>query len=127
VQQQYSFIDGEDFKTGARYYRVKTVNQDGSFAFSVIRSVVFDAVTSWKVMPNPSTGKFYFIYQSGSNKILNAQITDAIGKQLKTYALKGNGFLQKLNIDLTNHAAGIYFLRIQLNDKEQTYKLKKKV
>jgi hypothetical protein len=86
---------------------------------------VFDAVTTWKVMPNPSTGKFYFIYQSDNNEILNAQITDAIGKQLKTYTLKGNGFLQKLNIDLTTHAAGIYFLRIQLNGKEQTYKLYK--
>jgi hypothetical protein len=126
AQQQYSFIDEEEFKTGARYYRIKTVNQDGSFVYSIIRSVVFDAITIWQLMPNPSTGKFYFIYQANNNELLNAQITDAIGKQIKAYAVKGNGFVQKLTIDLTNHPAGIYFLRIHLNNKEQIFKLYKK-
>jgi hypothetical protein len=126
VQQQYSFADQEELKTGPRYYRIKTINQDGSFSYSIIRSVVFDPFTAWQVMPNPSTGKFYFVYHSDNNEILNAQVTDAIGKQLKTYVLKGSVQMQKLNIDLSGQAAGIYFLRIKLNGKEQTYKLYKK-
>jgi hypothetical protein len=127
-QQQYSFIDQEPFKSGARYYRLKTINQDGSFNYSVIRSVIFDDVTNWQVVPNPSTGLFYLVYYANVGEEINIQLTDAIGKLVKRNAVTGNGFLQKFAIDIStkSYSSGIYFLQAEINGKKQTFKLYKK-
>ena len=126
-QQQYSFVDKESFKSGARYYRIKTINQDGSFTYSLTRSVVFDTIANWQVIPNPSSGLFNLIYQANSGETMNVQVSDAIGKMIKAYTVKGNGFVQKLIIDLSSkgYAGGIYMLQLQLGDKLQTFKLYK--
>jgi len=127
-QQQYNFIDKENFKSGTRYYRIKTVNQDGSHNYSIIRSVVFDLITNWQIAPNPSSGLFYLIYNANMGEEINIQLTDAIGKVLKTYSIKGSGFVEKLPIDLSkqNYPAGIYILQTQLNSKRETFKLHKR-
>ena len=127
-QQQYSFIDRENFKSGTRYYRIKTVNQDGSYSYSVIRSVVFDIITAWQIAPNPSAGLFYLIYNANNGEEINIQLSDAIGKVLKVYTIKGSGFVQKLPIDLStnNYPAGIYILQTQRNEATQTFKLHKR-
>ena len=128
TQQQYSFIDKENFKSGARYYRIKTVNKDGSFSYSVTRSVVFDVIANWQIAPNPSSGLFYLIYNANIGEEINVQLTDAIGKVLKRYTTKGDGGVQKLAIDLSieNYPAGIYILQTRQNDHRQTFKLYKR-
>ena len=128
TQQQYSFIDKENFKSGTRYYRIKTVNDDGSFSYSVIRSVVFETITNWQIAPNPSSGLFYLIYTANIGEEINIQLTDAIGRILKIYTTKGNGSVQKLVIDLSSdgYARGIYFLQTQLNGNTKTFKLYKR-
>jgi hypothetical protein len=126
TQQQYGFIDKETFKNGARYYRIKIINKDGSFTYSLIRSLVFNSITTMRVLPNPSPGLFYLVYQANTGETVNMQLTDAIGKLIKTYINIGNGSPQKLTIDLSGFAAGIYMLQIQVNGKLQTFKLYKK-
>ena len=127
TEQKYDFIDQENFKSGARYYRIKTINQDASFTYSVIRSVVFDAITEWQVVPNPSTGLFTLVYQAGPNEIVNIQVSDAVGRIIKTYELRGNGSLQKSAVDLSGkgYAPGIYLLQLKAGGRLQTFKLYK--
>ena len=119
-QQQYSFIDQESFKSGDRYYRLKTINQDGSFTYSIIRSVIFDIVTSWQVVPNPSTGMFFLVCHADVGEEINIQLTDAIGKLIKHTTVKGNGFVQKFAIDISpkSYSSGIYFLQGEISGKE---------
>jgi hypothetical protein len=128
TQQQYSFTDKENFKSGARYYRIKTVNKDGSFSYSVTRSVTFEAITSWQVVPNPSSGLFYLLYQANLGDQINIQVTDGIGKIVKGYTVTGNGSLQKLAIDLSanTYAAGIYMLQTSINKENKTFKIYKR-
>jgi hypothetical protein len=127
-QQQYTFTDNETFKTGARYYRIKTVNLDGSFSYSIIRSVVFNTIIDWQVMPNPSSGLFYLVYQANLGETMDVQVLDAIGRAIKTYNIAGNGLAQKLPIDLSAavYAPGIYILQLDINGKSQTFKLYKR-
>jgi hypothetical protein len=59
---------------------------------------------------------------------VNLQISDAIGKVIKTYSGKGNALVQKLIIDLSNkaYATGIYMLQLKTGGgKFQTFKLYK--
>lgn len=127
VQLQYSFVDKESFKSGVRYYRIKTINQDGSFVYSLTRSLIFDVIANWQVVPNPSSGLFTLVYQAGLGETVNLQISDAIGKVIKTYSGKANGLVQKLIIDLSNKAysTGIYMLQLKTGGKLQTFKLYK--
>jgi hypothetical protein len=128
TQQEYSFTDKENFKSGSRYYRIKTVNQDGSFSYSVTRSVTFEAITNWQVVPNPSSGLFYLVYQANLGEQISIQVTDAIGKIIKTYTATGSGSLQKLAIDLSAniYSAGIYLLQTRIDKENKTFKIYKR-
>ena len=120
-------IDKERFKSEVRYNRIKTINQDGSFVYSLTRSLIFDVIANWQVVPNPSSGLFTLVYQAGLGETVNLQISDAIGKVIKTYSGKANGLVQKLIIDLSNKAysTGIYMLQLKTGGKLQTFKLYK--
>jgi hypothetical protein len=121
----YTFTDNEAVKSGARYYRLKIVNTDGSFSYSPVRSVVFAEAVLWQVYPNPSNGLFSLVYQLNSNEEIIARIIDAKGSVVKEYRKTGNGFLQKLNVDLVSNASGVYLLQIDAAGKKQTFKLYK--
>jgi hypothetical protein len=125
--RQYSFSDLEQGKTGARYYRLKTVNLDGSFTYSDIKAVMFGDAVLWQVYPNPSSGKFNLVYQLNANEIITGKLYDAKGSLVKDYRTIANGFLQKLNIDISanNYASGVYLLRINAGTAEQVFRLYK--
>lgn len=125
TSQNYSFTDKEADKFGPRYYRLKIINLDGSFVYSVVRSVVFDDAVLWKVYPNPSHGVFSLVYQANSNETIYARIIDAKGSLIKEYHKAGNGLAQKLNIDLSLQATGVYLLQLDASGKRQIFKLYK--
>jgi hypothetical protein len=76
-EQQYTFVDEEPIKTGVRFYRLKIVDGDGTFRFSEVRPVFFDDAVAWQVYPNPSGGRFHFLYQANAGDQLHVQIEDA--------------------------------------------------
>ena len=121
----YNFSDLEPDKFGPRYYRLKVVNFDGSFTYSPIRSVVFADAVLWQVYPNPSTGVFNLVYQLTNNEQLYTRIVDAKGSLVHEYSKSGNGFPQKLNIDLSTKPKGVYLLQVQSPGKTQSFKLYK--
>ena len=125
--RQYSFTDNEPGKTGARYYRLKTVNTDGSFTYSEIKAVMFGDAILWQVYPNPSAGKFNLVYQLNAGEVMTGNLYDAKGSLVKEYRTSANGFLQKLNIDISanNYASGVYLLRIKAGKSEHTFRLYK--
>lgn len=127
TKQQYGFLDTEIFKTGVRYYRLKTINQDGSYSYSVTRSLIFNELVEWQVIPNPSGGLFYFIYYMDKSEIMNMQLTDVTGRLLKNYSITGNATIQKQIVDISSKsfATGIYFLQVHQKGKMKVFKLYK--
>ena len=122
----YTFTDTEADKFGARYYRLKIVNLDGSFNYSPIRSVVFSDPVLWNIYPNPSNGLFSLVYQLNNSDKIHARIIDAKGSLIREYYKTGNGFPQKLSIDLFGKASGIYLLQVDAAGKKETFRLYKK-
>jgi len=123
--QNYSFTDKEADKFGPRYYRLKIINLDGSFVYSVVRSVIFEDAVLWKVYPNPSHGIFSLIYQANNNEPVYARVLDTKGSLVKEYHKAGNGLAQKLSIDLSMQTSGVYLLQLDTPGKKQTFKLYK--
>lgn len=121
----YSFTDTEADKFGPRYYRLKIIDKDGSFSYSLIRSLVFSDPVLWKIYPNPSHGLFSLVYQVNSNEQISVRVIDAKGSLVREYNRTGNGFPQKLNIDLFGNANGVYLLQVNTADKKQMFKLYK--
>jgi len=125
TEQQYSFTDIENNKSGVRYYRLKIIDNDGSFKYSAIRPVVFNEEISWQVFPNPSSGIFILTYQAADGEAMNLKLYDVTGKLVKQYNLIANGFVQKLNIDLhePGFARGLYLLHVKAENREQSFRL----
>lgn len=125
TEQQYSFTDIENNKSGIRYYRLKIIDNDGSFKYSAIRPVVFNEEISWQVSPNPSSGIFKLTFQAADNEPITVKVYDVTGKTVKQYQLNSNGFVQQLIIDLSErqYAAGLYLLNASMRNKEETFKL----
>ena len=127
ASRSYSFTDADADKFGARYYRLKIVNANGSFRYSPVRAVVFENAVTWQAYPNPSSGRFYVSYQLTTGEKLEARLYDAKGSLVKEYRSAATGFLQKLSVDISanNYASGVYLLRIKAGGKEQVFKLYK--
>jgi hypothetical protein len=125
TEQQYSYTDLENNKSGIRYYRLKIIDNDGSFRYSAIRPVVFNEEISWQVFPNPSSGIFKLTYQAADGEAMTANVYDITGKTVKQYQLTANGFVQQLLIDLhePGFANGLYLLDVRTGDRKRSFKL----
>ncbi|MCE6988449.1 S8 family serine peptidase [Dyadobacter sp. CY323] len=120
TNSQYTFIDTDPAKSGVRYYRLRMVDRDSTFAFSRVRPVVFDEMAEWTVYPNPSKGLFFVNYQADAGKEVSVNIYDLNGRLFRKASSVATGFLQKSKVDITGNefTGGIYVLEID-NGKEK--------
>ncbi|MDB5197734.1 MAG: family serine peptidase, partial [Flaviaesturariibacter sp.] len=127
VSRLYSFTDTEADKFGTRYYRLKAINNDGSFRYSAIRPVTFADAVLWNVYPNPSAGIFFLVYETAVSEKLSLQVFNAQGALVMQEEKAGTGYPQKLVLNLKNKvfAAGMYLLKVKAGDQEQAFKLNK--
>jgi len=112
----YSFPDAEAVK-GLVYYRLKTIDNDGSFALSNIVKLKGgeDIKTSLKIFPNPVTTSITVSYPVAS-AMASLRIIHADGKKIANYNV-AVGSIQR-TIDVSGLASGQYF--IIYNNAEQT-------
>lgn len=126
-ERQYSFTDRELNKTGVRYYRLKIVDNDGSYSYSPVRPVVFSQETDWRVFPNPSAGLFGLLLQAAADEAMHLRVYDAAGRLVQQQQRVATGFVQKLFIDLQDKhfAPGLYLLEVTAGDKRQSFRVLK--
>lgn len=114
---------------GANYYRLKTVDKDGSFEYSTIKALTFKQTSSNDIhlFPNPFQEQIYVQLNLGNTHDLSLQLLNVFGQ---TVAEKN--FLNiygKTNItwDLKNSnlPSGTYFIKISIDGQIQTQKLTK--
>lgn len=102
------------------YYRLRMVDRDGSFTFSRIRSLTFDALQA-ALYPNPTTDVVYLTGEDLQN-IARIEVTDSHGKPVSA----SHGDLRR-GVSLKKMPAGLYFLRAyQQNGTLSTFKVVKK-
>jgi hypothetical protein len=125
-EQRYSFTDVESNKLGARYYRLKIIENNGSTSYSAIKPVLFNSDVQWTIQPNPSSGLFYLAVQAASGQLITASVADMSGKVVHKQQIMAGGFLQKITIDISSNrfASGLYLLEAITPDGiKQQFKL----
>lgn len=119
MQQHYKFIHQNPI-SGYNYYRLKQVNRDSTFTYSIIKSVWIDSVIQPTakeefvyVYPNPSfSGEFDIDYYTATSKLSSINIYDLMGNII--YADTWNVFsgISNYKLKLSDFPKGTYFLEV---------------
>jgi hypothetical protein len=125
--QAYNFTDIEPNKTGARYYRLKIIYRDGSFSYSIIKSVIFSEEFQPQLYPNPSNGIFNFVFQQNEGDVVNIKIYNMGGQLVQQSNTVATGFVQKIIIDIqqSRFATGLYMITAE-GASTKTFKVVKR-
>jgi hypothetical protein len=117
----YSLIDVDAVNqpSGILLYRVKLIDEDGSFKYSNV-VVIRISTTGIKVWPNPFVEKVQVSVNSASAGTVQMRITDVTGKTVYNKATTVNKGVNQFNItQLGSLPSGNYVLEI-INSNEQT-------
>ncbi|MFT3683283.1 MAG: T9SS type A sorting domain-containing protein [Ferruginibacter sp.] len=109
----YSFTDINPFP-GNNYYRLKSIDTDGIFNYSYVRTVVFEAGSGIvKVYPNPAKS---IIVMEGlyKNKNITIRIADLAGR---TVCIANKPANKRIETPVHSLQRGIYLLSIYDGDK----------
>ena len=101
---EYAFYDRQPL-SGTGYYRLKLVDQDGSFTYSEIRKVTFMGNVSVSVYPNPSRNFVTVTGLAGKSVI---RLMDINGRVLQTISASST----TERIDVSTLTKGMYNLVI---------------
>jgi type IX secretion system substrate protein len=116
---QYNYVDQTPM-TGANYYRLQEIAEDGSSVYSEIRSVEFTGTTiavNW--YPNPTHDQ---VTLTSSSTLQSITLISLDGRILQT----AQGFSSGQSVDLSRYPFGIYFLIIRTADGQtQTAKIER--
>jgi hypothetical protein len=126
MAQNYTFTDNRNGKNGMLYYRLRQVDEDGTFKFYGPRTVNFGAVTKTAIVayPNPFESEVKLAVEAtneGKAKLTLYTTTGKILTQHEEQLAKGASVLQ-LNLN-QNLPRGLYLLTIEQNGEVETLKL----
>ncbi len=111
----YNFLDTQPAKTGVRYYRLKTVNDDGSYTYSQVVVADFGGQQSiaGNLYPNPTFSLLYYsIYKNNtSNVVIN--IIDITGRVLLKNTFNPSMGINTFSMDVSNLPQGMYILQFE--------------
>lgn len=106
----YQFTDNYP-ETGVNYYRLQMQNIDGSYDYSLVRTLAFgNDKTEINVFPNPVKEETITIHST--DKTLdgkNGSVTDVSGKLILSFKITG----ENTYIDANSWLAGIYLIRLE--------------
>lgn len=120
-KQNYSFFDKNVGQGTPQYYRLKTVDLDGSTSFSSVISIdrTDKNTASFQVFPNPSKGVFYYKMRENASKTAELTLVDILGRIVLTQKLiHTEGSISALHL-----AAGTYVARLQTADNQSFSKI----
>lgn len=111
-KSNYSVMDRTPLKPGKVYYRLKTIDLDGSISYSRIVPVTVncDGKNDMTIYPNPTYGPasvHFSGFKPGSK--LKVALLNAQGQVLKTLTMDAD---ERNNLDLTDYPGGVYFLKV---------------
>lgn len=107
---------------GTNYYRLKMIDRDGKFAYSPVRTVVFDADNKFKIYPNPvtSTSNLTVAFEKTLNSDAEIYVYSSIGAKIIAATFSQGQSIY--NLQLPSITSGTYF--IVINTKEKLYQSK---
>lgn len=113
IIHNYSFVDA-NVVDGSIYYRLKTVDKNGLYTYSGVKTVQISTAKSSisKVYPNPfGVGHILtVVYSSQKGDKATFQLTNTIGQKLNTTTFPVHAGSNTLSISIGQLPPGIYYL-----------------
>ncbi len=129
--KNYNFIDYNPFQKSENniiYYRLKQIDFDGKFNYSKVVSVSNsnNDDNQFEVFPNPFNQSFTVLFNNENANPAVVEIIDIQGKIIATRKIETiNGLNSYSMDDLANLNAGIYFVKLTVNEQTFIQKLVK--
>ncbi len=120
---KYSYLDEVSGKSGARYYRLRQIDQDGKNVFSPVRVVNFSGgpegprQATLTAYPNPFADgdRLTLVVQTATAGNAHLQVMDLLGRELSRQDFTTEGGITEVNISGTTRLTnGIYLAKITL-------------
>jgi len=120
-RHQYSLRD-EHPKEGTNYYRLRIMNQDGSYTLSEVKSLVFGSITNSVILaPNPSTGDVTLSFRSPLSATASLRVVNTTGAAVRSMSIAAG--VSQYQLTLQGLAQGLYIVYIQGSDINTQVKL----
>jgi len=98
--------------SGTFYYRLKQVDFNGNFIYSMIRSVdISSSPSAISAYPNPTNNILNISWASNSEDNTILRLINTVGTTVYEQTVRGMGIIQK-QVDMTGLADGVYYLQI---------------
>ena len=97
----------KSLQNGTHFYRLKMVDNDGTFQYSPIKSVTVDMQRVVNIFPNPARD-FINVQVKSVDPDMKIRLLDASGKVIKQVTVT----TFETNITLGNVAKGIYYIEL---------------
>ncbi|HEV7782878.1 MAG TPA: T9SS type A sorting domain-containing protein [Chitinophagaceae bacterium] len=121
IERNYSFTDIAPLR-GNNYYRLKSVNLDGTASYSKVVLVVFDKQTQLEIFPNP-VHDVLTIKNSFSSGMVS--LYDVNGKQVRTQKIT-TANSSGINMSLSGLPNGVYVVKLESEGNTLQSKIVKK-
>lgn len=108
AESDYTFTDDNPIN-GISYYRLKQVDIDGNFTYSIIISAKVNTQLSVQIVGNPVHQNLHLEINGANGEVIPVWIIDASGKKYKTFAAT-DGSKQ---INMEDLSSGVYYLLYQ--------------
>lgn len=110
--QRYTFLDTSP-PTGRLYYRLKMIDQDGSFVLSDVREVSLGTFFA-SADPNPVTDilTVRMFEPASSSMPVSIQLIGMDGRMLQQHILSGSGGASATILDMNSYPPGLYMIQV---------------
>ncbi|EJF53839.1 hypothetical protein SapgrDRAFT_2158 [Saprospira grandis DSM 2844] len=124
--QDYQLNDYEVLPNVNYYYRLRLVNNDGSFSYSptvVARLYGETTEENIRIFPNPASGNAQIDILSSQERDLQIRVFDAIGQLIYEQDAQTQIGHQLIQLPAQDWPAGLYLIQIAAPDFQQTKEL----
>ncbi|MCI4669831.1 MAG: T9SS type A sorting domain-containing protein [Bacteroidia bacterium] len=108
----YEFVD-QSPSSGENFYRIKQVDFNGTFDYSQIRSVFFEASFAANLYPNPANISTYIDFELADDQRVKVLLFDGAGKLIRSNEYELFAGKNKIEIPVSELADGIYYIRLE--------------
>ncbi|MCH8035058.1 MAG: T9SS type A sorting domain-containing protein [Bacteroidetes bacterium] len=125
--KEYSFTDAEVNSSGIYYYRLKQIDNDGSYEFSKTIEVNFNVPGNFELSqnyPNPFNPSTTISFNLPKSGVVTLKVYNLMGEEIKTlvegYREAG---IYTVKFKAEGHPSGMYLYRLSTNGFTETKKM----
>ncbi|MBK8500644.1 MAG: T9SS type A sorting domain-containing protein [Flavobacteriales bacterium] len=115
VQTDYEYIDRTPLSAGS-FYRLQQVDQNGSFEYSNMVSVIRSSTADLLAFPNPASASTELLFRTTVDGSAQVQLLDSRGSIVLAFTKGATAGVNRFVLDLVRVEPGPYLVRILTAD-----------